>query len=31
MEAMFQENSSFRLVEKSFRANNGFHKKKEKL
>ena len=28
---MFQENTSFRLVEIDFRANNGFRKKKEKL
>ena len=28
---MFQENSSFRLVETDFGANKGFRKKKEKL
>ena len=28
---MFQESTSFRLVEIDFRANNGFRKKKEKL
>ena len=28
---MFQENTSFRLMEMGFRTNNGFCKKKEKL
>ena len=31
MEMMFQVNPSFWLVETDFKANNGFHKKKEKL
>ena len=31
METMFQENPSFQLVETNLRANNGFHKKKEKM
>ena len=31
LETLFQENALFRLVETDFKANNGFHKKKEKL
>ena len=31
VETIFQENPSFQLVETDSRANNCFHKKKEKL